>query len=693
MLDLLVELGDLDAEDVIDLEAPEPVRREATSLYELMLVHGATPEAARKRIVELYRRPHRAAHRRRRRSTAQAAVYPPAQCRAILRGIDRQRRAEGRAMPAGVQRACRHRSGVYSLDKPPGDLVELEAATARADDELEALTAHAPGDFWDEVTGERLPPELVRASREEELTFMEEWDVWEVVPISYCVKVTGRRPLGGRWVDVNKGDARHPVIRCRYVAKDIAFKKNDDFFSATPPLEALRFLLGHVANQRGAERLMVIDARKAHLHAHVDREVFVELPPEVAQPGFCARLKRCLYGTRDAPKRWEAYVAKVLAALGFQRGRASPCCYFHPVRGLRCVVHGDDFVLAGCPGDLQWAKGAMAEHFLTKEVGTLGVGPGEVQELRILNRVVRWCHDGVRYEADPRHAELLQAGLAGKTLGLLTPGTMSRELSADGDAELPEAQAGLFRSFAARAMYLALDRPDLAFAAKELCRRMRAPGRADLEALRRLGRYLVDSPRLVYLFRWGRPLPRLTVYGDTDFAGCRATRRSTSGGCAMWGSHLVKHWSSTQKAITLSSGEAELGGVVKAASEGLGLQSLAADLGLSVSLAICTDSSAAVGICRRAGIGKVRHLAVGQLWVQELIRSAAVELFKVRGEVNPADLLTKPLVRAVMDGHLRVLGARREAGRAASAPAASAEVNTALAAKAPWADIVDEEDE
>ena len=57
MLDLLIELGGLDAEDVIDFEAPEPVRREATSLYELMLVHGADPEAARRRIVELYSPP------------------------------------------------------------------------------------------------------------------------------------------------------------------------------------------------------------------------------------------------------------------------------------------------------------------------------------------------------------------------------------------------------------------------------------------------------------------------------------------------------------------------------------------------------------------------------------------------------------------------------------------------------------
>jgi hypothetical protein len=233
---------------------------------------------------------------------------------------------------------------------------------------------------------------------------------------------------------------------------------------------------------------------------------------------------------------------------------------------------------------------------------------------------------------------------------------------------------------------------------------MRSPGQADLEALRRLGRYLLDSPRVVYDFQWGSISDQLVVYADTDFAGCRATRRSTSGGCALWGGRLVKHWSTTQKAITLSSGEAELGGVVKAASEALGLQSVAEDLGVLLRIALCTDSSAAVGICRRAGIGRVRHLAVGQLWIQELVRDEVVDLFKVKGELNPADLLTKPLGRAALDGHVERLQLRRVEGRAASAPAASAGVDTSLAAPAPrflrealeesrsrWADAYEEE--
>ena len=108
----------------------------------------------------------------------------------------------------------------------------------------------------------------------------------------------------------------------------------------------------------------------------------------------------------------------------------------------------------------------------------------------------------------------------------------------------------------------------------------------------------------------------LRAYVDTDYAGCHATRRPTSGGVLFRGQHLIKHWSTTQKHVTVSSGESELGGVVKGAAEGLGAQALALDMGIEVSLPLHADSSAAIGICRRAGIGRVRHLAVGQLWIQ-----------------------------------------------------------------------------
>jgi hypothetical protein len=176
-------------------------------------------------------------------------------------------------------------------------------------------------------------------------------------------------------------------------------------------------------------------------------------------------------------------------------------------------------------------------------------------------------------------------------------------------------------------------------------------------------------PRVVYEFRW-QPEVGIQAHVDTDFAGCLATRKSTSGGCAMRGTHLIKHWSSTQKTVTLSSGEAELNGIVKGAAEALGLQSLGRDLGIEIELSLHTDSAAAVGICRRSGIGKVRHLAVGQLWVQEKRKNGAFRLYKIAGVDNPADALTKHLARDVLDKHVASMSLTRLDGRAVSAPKA-----------------------
>jgi hypothetical protein len=343
-------------------------------------------------------------------------------------------------------------------------------------------------------------------------------------------------------------------------------------------------------------------------------------------------------------------------------------------------VHGDDFVLTGSAGALDEVKAGMHKRFLLKELGRLGGSVGELKELRVLNRVIRWTREGLKYEADPRHAEIIVRGVAGAEKALSAPGTASKEFEAPGDeSDLPEKVARLFRSFAARANYLALDRPDISQATKELCRRMSAPRVADLTALLRVARYLAGASRVVYEYPW-QHRPVLSAYTDSDFAGCVATRRSTSGGAVLLGTHLLKHWASTQKKITLSSGEAELGAVVRGFSEALGIQSVARDLGVELEPEVHADSSAAIGICRRCGIGKVRHLAVAQLWVQDLVRAKACRLHKVLGTQNPADLLTKPLPRVEIDGHLERLGLSRATGRAETAPRADADVDTTLVA-------------
>ena len=158
------------------------------------------------------------------------------------------------------------------------------------------------------------------------------------------------------------------------------------------------------------------------------------------------------------------------------------------------------------------------------------------------------------------------------------------------------------------------------------------------------------------------------MYVDTDFGGCQHTRRSTSGGIATLGGHSIKHWSLTQTTIALSSGEAELSGICRGASIALGLQSLAADLGIPLKIEILTDATAAIGICLRRGLGKIRHLHVSDLWVQDRLKCGDFRLTKVAGADNPADLLTKHVTRDLMLRHMNFLNLRPEEGRAASAP-------------------------
>ena len=80
--------------------------------------------------------------------------------------------------------------------------------------------------------------------------------------------------------------------------------------------------------------------------------------------------------------------------------------------------------------------------------------------------------------------------------------------------------------------------------------------------------------------------------------------------------------------LALSGGETKLAAVVRAAIAGVGLQSFLNDFGLSGHVAITSDATAANGMVHRLGRGKVRHSAVGDLWVPHRVRSGKIRVSK-----------------------------------------------------------------
>ena len=171
-------------------------------------------------------------------------------------------------------------------------------------------------------------------------------------------------------------------------------------------------------------------------------------------------------------------------------------------------------------------------------------------------------------------------GLNQDSKGLLILGNYDNPHT--GDKILTGSWATQFRALVARANYLALDRTDIMFAVKELCKHMCNPDQNDWESLKRLGRYLSERPRVATVFYYQEKYSNISVVTDSDWAGDRMTRKSTSGGIIKLGLHTIKGWSSTQKVIAKSSGEAELYAVNKGASIGLGIRSSFKDMGISI---------------------------------------------------------------------------------------------------------------
>jgi hypothetical protein len=108
--------------------------------------------------------------------------------------------------------------------------------------------------------------------------------------------------------------------------------------------------------------------------------------------------------------------------------------------------------------------------------------------------------------------------------------------------------------------------------------------------------------------------------------------------------------------------------MVAASAETLGVLALMRDMGQEVEGEVFADSTAALGIAQRQGMGKLRHVRTQALWVQEVRAEGRLGYKKVLGSRNPADALTKYMASPLMEQHVATVGLEFRGGRADSAP-------------------------
>ena len=179
---------------------------------------------------------------------------------------------------------------------------------------------------------------------------------------------------------------------------------------------------------------------------------------------------------------------------------------------------------------------------------------------------------------------------------------------------------------------------------------MAKPSVTDMERVKMIGRYFAGKARARCWFRWQQS-GELEAYSDADWRSDKATRRSVSAGVIVRGAHYLKVWTKKQQVAGLSSAESE-----KTASEALGIQSVAKDLGISCGLNLHLDASATMCLFNQRGLGKAKHVDIQNLWILEASKSGRFTTRKVGTNVNPADLMTKPLAKPKIEQLLGITG-------------------------------------
>jgi hypothetical protein len=237
--------------------------------------------------------------------------------------------------------------------------------------------------------------------------------------------------------------------------------------------------------------------------------------------------------------------------------------------------------------------------------------------------------------------KILQKFNMAEAKGVLTPATREEsDNRKDVSSKVP------YREAVGSLMYLAAaTRPDIAFAMNKAARVMDRPAEKDWNDVKRIFRYLRSTSN--YGLKYTGGSDELKVFSDADFAGDKATRRSTTGVIAILANGAVSWTSQLQKMTALSTTEAEIIAASEGAKELIWLKrllsELLSDFGIKTPVSYI-DNASAIKLAKNPEYHKrSKHIEVRHFYVRERYLNDDIEITHVDGRKQLADLLTKPI--------------------------------------------------
>ncbi|CAL1402205.1 unnamed protein product [Linum trigynum] len=467
----------------------------------------------------------------------------------------------------------------------------------------------------------------------------------------------GKKAIEAKWVFKVKykpdGTVEH--FKARLVAKGFTQLEGIDFhdtFAPVAKIVTVRVLIAVTVN-RGWP-LHQLDVNNAFLHGDLEEEVYMKLPPGFGEPGDTrvCRLKKSLYGLRQASRNWYQKFILALAELGFKPSKAdhSLLIYKHDNIFVAALIYVDDVILTGTDqAFITQVKTYLDKKFSIKDLGNLKY---------FLGIEVARSTDGVVLSQRKYTLDILRD--TGVTASRPSRFPMEQNHTLTKPTEEVVDDVGSYRRLVGRRLYLTVTRPDISYAVNILSQFVNRPSPEHVAAAMRVLHYLEKSPGQGLFFPAGGHLD-LTAYCDADWAGCQATRRSTTGYYVQLGGAPISWRTKKQKVVSRSSAEAEYRAMASTVSEVLWLRFLLAELGAPQTgpTILHCDNQAALHIAANPIFHeRTKHVEMDCYFVRERVASREIESTKISTSSQLADIFTKALGTEQFEFLLSKLGIR-----------------------------------
>jgi Reverse transcriptase (RNA-dependent DNA polymerase) len=385
------------------------------------------------------------------------------------------------------------------------------------------------------------------------------------------------------------------------------------------------------------------DVPGAFLHSTIDKDIYIRVPAFDKYPGFIAKLKKGMYGLKQAGKLWFDELAGTLQEFGCVRSQFDPAVwsYFGPDGNhLYIAVHVDDLLVVSTdeqgPAALSAHIGAKYDCELTESDGS--------------------SHLGLSIERNEETGEIVirQPGLTSKILeeldldvSALAVDTPMATIPPVTSSDSPFPDTSKYSRVVGMLLYLTHSRPDILYAVSILSTKNQSPTVTHWKAAQRVGRYLLGTKDLGLHFRKNADGILLHGYADAAFA-THEDARSHTGYTAnlVPGSAPVYAASKKQSITAQSSTEAEFEALRNEATLAVWLKDFLGDLGYEQTspVVIYEDNKATIHLAHKDGNwGRTRHFGVRYHFVRDKLEDHTIDLVYIPTVHQVADILTKPL--------------------------------------------------